>query len=152
MFDTFNFSSRDEKLNVSDFGSTFDKSIFYILLVHYVERMTKEYSKKAIKSKIKIARDIVQTLTEVANKDDEITDDEISLIMNIKRNLNSYFAIIEEYDDSDNLTRSEEMHIIEKKLIQDATAKAFEDGKISDDEKQLLRKLAELMESIAKSK
>ena len=44
------------------------------------------------------------------------------------------------------------MHIIEKKLIQDATAKAFEDGKISDDEKHLLRKLTELMESIAKSK
>lgn len=114
--------------------------------------MSKEYSKKAIKSKIKIAKEIVQTLTDVANIDGKLKDDEISLIMNIKRNLDSYFAIIEGYDDSDDLTRSEEMHIIEKKLIQDATAKAFEDGKITDDEKQLLRKLVELMESIAQSK
>ncbi|MCE7736376.1 MAG: hypothetical protein GPJ54_15965 [Candidatus Heimdallarchaeota archaeon] len=114
--------------------------------------MSKEYSKKTIKSKIKIAKDIVQSLTEVADTDGKMTDDEIGLIMNIKRNLDSYFAIIEQYDDSDILTRSEEMHIIEKKLIQDATAKAFEDGKISDDEKQLLKKLAELMESIAQSK
>ncbi len=113
--------------------------------------MSKEYSKKVIKSKVKIAKDIVQKLTEVANTDDNITDDEINLIMNIKRNLDNYFAIIDEYDDSDDLTRSEEMHIIEKKLIQDATAKAFEDGKITGDEKQLLAKLAELMENIAES-
>jgi tellurite resistance protein len=114
--------------------------------------MSKEYSKKVIKSKVNIAKDIVQSLTEVADTDGKMTDDEIGLIMNIKRNLDNYFAIIQEYDDTDVLTRSEEMHIIEKKLIQDATAKAFEDGKITDDEKQLLRKLAELMESIAQSK
>ena len=114
--------------------------------------MSKEYSKKTIKSKVKIAKDIIKSLTEIANTDDKVTDDEIGIIMNIKRNLDSYFEIVDEFDESEILTRSEEMHIIEKKIIQDATAKAFEDGQITDDEKLLLTKLAELMESIAESK
>lgn len=114
--------------------------------------MSEEYSKKTVKAKIKIAKEIVQNLTDVANTDDMISDDEIGLIMNIKRNLDSYFDIIDKYDDTDSLTRSEEMHIIEKRIIQDATAKAFEDGKITGEEKKLLKKLAELMESLAESK
>ena len=52
--------------------------------------MPKEHSKKVIKSKVKIAKEIIQTLTDVANTDNKMTDDEISLIMNIKRNLDSY--------------------------------------------------------------
>ena len=114
--------------------------------------MSKEYTKKTIKSKVKIAKDIIKTLTDTANTDDKISDDEIGIIMNIKRNLDSYFEIVDEFDDSEILTRSEEMHIIEKKIIQDATAKAFEDGEVTDDEKGLLKKLAELMESIAETK
>ncbi|MHA2028209.1 MAG: hypothetical protein ACW99A_06470 [Candidatus Kariarchaeaceae archaeon] len=113
--------------------------------------MSEEYSKKTIKSRVKIAKDIIKSLTDIANIDDRISDDEIAIIMNIKRNLDSYFTIVDEFDDSESLTRPEEMHIIEKKIIQDATAKAFEDGKITDDEKQLLTKLVDLMESIAES-
>jgi hypothetical protein len=113
--------------------------------------MSEEYSAKAIKLRVKKAREIIKSLTDVADSDHDITDDEIAIIMNIKRNLEKYFAIVDDFDDSEILTKSEEMHVIEKMIIQDATAKAFEDGTITDDEKKLLSKLVELMESIAES-
>ena len=113
--------------------------------------MQEKFDKDTIKMKIEVAGGIVKTLTDVASRDDDITDEEIALIMNIKRNLDKYLYLIDKYDEMDLNTRSEEMHAIEKTIIQDATAKAFEDGKITNDEKQLLTKLSELMRSLSQS-
>ena len=89
-------------------------------------------------------------LGKIANENKTMTNEEKELILNIGKNVNRYFQFIKDIPAGQEYAKTEDLSILEKKIVQDATAKAFEDGKISQDERRLLGELVKLMEEIAK--
>jgi len=100
-----------------------------------------------VKQKVIKAQKIIQSLKDVALEDGEISEEERKLILNIGRNLEGYFSIVKN-SAVDSLSQNEELHIMEKRILQDAQAQALEDGLLSKEEKKLLAELITLMEEI----
>ena len=103
-----------------------------------------------IKEKVLKAKEIVTKLGKIANDNKKMTNEEKELILNIGKNVNRYFQFIKDIPPGQEFEKTEDLSILEKKIVQDATAKAFEDGQISQDERRLLQELVKLMEEIAK--
>ena len=97
---------------------------------------------------------IMEKLDALADSDYVYTDDEIILFDHINANLDHYFVLLEKFIEDNVITDEEldEMKKFEKKIVEDAKSKAFEDGKISEDEKALLDKLVVLLEALGTGK
>ena len=106
--------------------------------------MNKNRDSKEFIDKVVRLKDIVAKLKDVAMIDGKISNDERSIILNIGHNVEKYISVIKEnvnVEDAD-------LHVIQKKILQDAQAKAFEDGKLTSEEKSLLLELVNIMEIV----
>lgn len=101
-----------------------------------------------IRQKVMKAKDLIGNLKKVALDDGEITEEERVLIVNIGKNLENYFSIVKNAE-GDVLSQNEELHIMEKRILQDAHATALSDGMMSDNEKSLLAELIKIMQEIS---
>lgn len=105
---------------------------------------------QAIKEKMGKAKTIVDQLQEVAEIDGELTEEEIMLINSISMNVNRFYDVVEAAIADEQVTDEEleEIHVFEKRIIQEASSEAFKDGKISPEERALLTKLIFIMETM----
>jgi tellurite resistance protein len=102
--------------------------------------------------KIIEAQQLLDRLEKSIVEDDNVSNEEKQLLVSIRDNVGQYKDLMDEAM-ADNIVSDEEyrrIHIIEKKIIQDASAIAFSDGKVSDDEKKIMGQIIEIFESINK--
>ncbi len=103
-----------------------------------------------MKKKLERALKIVDELSSVAEMDGEITAEEQQIINSISANVNSLYNYVNAAMVDEEITdeEMENIHVLEKRIIQEASSEAFKDGKISTDEKALLTRLILLMEEM----
>ncbi|RMG35435.1 MAG: hypothetical protein D6732_09320 [Methanobacteriota archaeon] len=103
-----------------------------------------------LKKKMETAKTIVEQLQEVAEIDGELTVEETRLINSIAMNVNEFYNLVEAAMADNTITDEEleEIHVYEKRIIQEASSEAFKDGKISPEERALLTKLIFIMETM----
>ncbi len=103
-----------------------------------------------MKKKMEKAKTIVDQLQEVAEIDGELTVEETRLINSIATNVDRFYTLIESAIADQTITdeEMEQIHIYEKRIIQEASSEAFRDGKISPEERALLTKLIFIMETM----
>lgn len=114
--------------------------------------MGQDNFKEIISGKLFQARKITNKLKNVAQKDEKISEEEKSLLINIEHNLNNYEDLVKQklkipLDSKD----FEKIHILEKKIVQDASSEAYKDGNLSEDERVLLKRLIELIDDLSNS-
>ncbi len=103
-----------------------------------------------ILSKLKKAKEIIGELNKIAEADGEISLEEMQLLNSINFNLEKFFSLVSSAANDGVITDEElvQIHVFEKRIIQEASSKAFEDGRISNEERALLTKLILLMEEM----
>ncbi len=100
-----------------------------------------------LNTKLDISKELLQTLSEVANEDGKITEEELSLLSTIEKNVSLLQAEIMQILQHNEITGEnlEILHMIEKRIVQDASSEVFNDGVVSSDEKKLIVQLFELV-------
>ncbi|MHA2251277.1 MAG: hypothetical protein ACXAD7_13020 [Candidatus Kariarchaeaceae archaeon] len=93
-----------------------------------------------------IPEDIWNELITVAKEDGVISNDEEILLSNIETNLERYYESMRE----DESTNPNKLEVLEAQLniMRNAYDKAYEDGVISKDEFELLKKLQKIVRKI----
>lgn len=106
-----------------------------------------DYTIKA-KEKLEKLKTIDKELRELKNK--SFSDEENALFQNFSNSIRNCYALIKKTLEDDVVDPGEMEHIqiIEKKILQDARATILEDGKVSDDENALLKKLIAIFEPL----
>ena len=92
-------------------------------------------------------KDTIITLFEKATADGTISPETGAIIMKIKFDLSKYMEAVQQSEVDGQLTMVEAMELIELKneIIANAGIIAAQDYEIQDDEKNLIRKLAEIL-------
>jgi len=103
-----------------------------------------------IKSRIQTINNVLDQLWSVAQSDDTITADEEAILTNVKQNLESYRTLAGKLTRDEKISDNdlERLYVFEKKIVQDASAKALVDGYISGEEGDLLQKLLDFFEEL----
>ncbi len=86
---------------------------------------------------------VIRDLKDLVAKDGVVTEEESKLLNSIKDNLEKYYDLLEHVIEDNVITEDEynSMKEYEKKLLSEANFKAWEDGQLSDDERNILSML-----------
>ncbi|MCY3414632.1 MAG: hypothetical protein INQ03_23485 [Candidatus Heimdallarchaeota archaeon] len=111
--------------------------------------LSKAYVEKVDES-IGELQTIMFDLKKLAGSDGKITDDEKELLNTIAEALEQYYELLEEVVEDSMIDENEykQMKEYEKKLFSIAEKKALEDDNLSEDEKNILKMLRDLLDEI----
>ena len=93
---------------------------------------------------------IVEELLEVAHKDGLITEDEEKLIFSILKNVDKFFALLKKGTSKGIISESQKADFGKQRnsIIRHAYTEAFNDLKVTPDEMDLIKRLAQLMHEL----
>lgn len=105
---------------------------------------------KMVKDKLAAVELLTKKLEEIAEEDEEVTDEELILLNTIKLNIDQYKTIVETALNHEVITEEdlENIHTFEKRILHTANEAALQDGFISDDERYLLDNMIDYMTEI----
>jgi hypothetical protein len=103
-----------------------------------------------VKSRINTINEILDQLWSVAQSDQIVSLDEKAILENVQSNLETYRSLAAKLTKNEDISDVdlEKLYIFEKKIVQDASAKALVDGYISGEEGDLLQKLLDFFENL----
>ena len=92
---------------------------------------------------------IIQELSNIANRDGLITDEEKEIISQVEFDSNFYELMLSDALEDGIITdeENEKLHDISQSMLQRAEIIANIDGKLSEDEKALIEKLTEIIKT-----
>ena len=106
---------------------------------------------KITKKNLERAKKVMEELENLANQDEKITKEEKDLLNSIKKGIDEYQEILSKSLEDNKVTEEEleEIHILEKRILQDASAQVFSDGTVSEDEKAIMKEIIKIIEDLA---